>query len=79
MIKSRLTVEEGRTAALKMLSERDRPSALFVATNLLALGTFNGIQLGIRCPDDLAIVAFDDHPWAVVCDPPFNSYPPAGS
>ena len=80
MIKSRLTVEEGRTAAHKILSERNRPTALFVATNLLALGTLIAIkELGLRCPEDVAIVAFDDHPWAEVCDPPTDGYSPTRS
>ena len=70
---SNLAVDEGRQAARQMLSQPERPEALFVATNLLALGTLLALKdLNLHCPDDVAIVAFDDHPWAEVCNPPLT-------
>ena len=72
IMESRLSIEAGKEAALKMLTS-DRPDALFVNNNLLVLGTLLALkELGLCCPDDIAIVAFDDHPWAAVCDPPLT-------
>lgn len=70
---SNLQKEEARQAVHRILSQPQPPTALFVTTNVLALGTLLALkELGLRCPDDVAIVAFDDHPWAEVCDPPLT-------
>jgi LacI family transcriptional regulator len=29
-------------------------------------------EMGLRCPDEIAIVGFDDHPWAAVASPPLT-------
>lgn len=73
IVESSLTIDEGRIAARKILSMPEPPHALFVSTNLLALGTLLALKdLGLRCPEDLALVAFDDHPWAEVSNPPLT-------
>jgi LacI family transcriptional regulator len=70
---SRLSVEEGRKAATRVLSLSDRPDGLFVSNNYLSLGTFLALQdLGLQCPDDVSLVGFDDHPWAAVSCPPLT-------
>jgi len=46
---------------------------LFVNNNFLSLGVLLAIKdLGLRCPEDIAIVGFDDHPWAAISDPPLT-------
>ncbi len=41
------------------------PTAVFVASDIQALGAMTAIQeAGLQCPDDVAIVAFDDIPLA---------------
>lgn len=73
IIESSLTVDDARLAARRILSAQTPPTALFANTNLLALGTLLGIKdIGLKCPDDVALIAFDDHPWAEVCDPPLT-------
>lgn len=50
-----------RRVAEDLLGLADRPSAVFAATDLQALGVLKAArQLGIRVPDDLAIIGFDD-------------------
>ncbi len=73
VVTSQLSPEAGRDAALQLLSRPDRPKALFISNNFLSLGTLLALkELGLRCPDDIALVGFDDHPWAAVSDPPLT-------
>lgn len=73
VITSSLSIEGGRGAMRQLLSLSDRPTALFVNNNLLSLGALLAInELGLRCPEDIALVGFDDHPWAVVSNPPLT-------
>ena len=73
IITSPLNVEAGRQAALDLLTQGDRPTAIFINNNFLSLGTLLAIKdLGLRCPDDIALIGFDDHPWAQVACPPLT-------
>jgi DNA-binding LacI/PurR family transcriptional regulator len=58
----------------ELLAERPRPTALFVAAGDLAtaaLGTASA--LGLSIPSDLALVAFDDHPFYEYFSPPITA------
>lgn len=60
----------GYDATIKLCQGRDRPDALFVANNLMTLGALGAIRdLGLTVPNDLAVVGFDDAPWATLVDP----------
>lgn len=73
VITSTLSIEAGRKAACQLLSRPERPTALFINNNLLSLGVLLAIkELGLRCPEDIALVGFDDHPWAAVSNPPLT-------
>ncbi len=73
IVESALSIEAGREATHKLLSLPDRPTALFVNNNLLSLGTLLAIQdIQLHCPQEIALVAFDDHPWAAVSNPPLT-------
>lgn len=64
----------GYKAACQFLDEEDPPSAMFVANNLMTLGALNAIhEKGLRIPSDIAIVGFDDLPWAQSLDPPLTA------
>jgi len=73
IIPSQLCVEGGRQAMQKLFSQQDMPEAVFINNNLLALGALLEIrELNLRCPEDIGIVSFDDHPWAAVSCPPLT-------
>lgn len=56
-----LTVDQGWRSADRLLAMRPRPTAVFCSSDLLAIGVLNRlIQLGVRVPDDMAIVGYDD-------------------
>jgi LacI family repressor for deo operon, udp, cdd, tsx, nupC, and nupG len=52
----------GHRAALRMLAQPDRPTAVFAASDDMAFGTLLAAQqLGLEVPRDLSVVAIDDH------------------
>ena len=73
---SALTVAEGRGGGERLagLSETRRPTAAVCANDLLALGLLQQcVTLGLRVPDDLAIVGYDDIEFAAAAAVPLTS------
>lgn len=63
----------GATLAEELLALPNRPTALFVANNLMAVGAIEAIhRRKLKIPDDIAIIGFDDLPWADALDPPLS-------
>ena len=55
----------GYASVEKLLSFQPRPTAVFAANDLLAIGVMQAVQnAGLRVPGDMAIVGFDDIPTA---------------
>ena len=70
---SELSIEAGRLATHQLLDLPSPPKALFVNNNLLTLGALHAFkERKIVCPRDMALVGFDEHPWAAVSDPPLT-------
>lgn len=73
VIPSELSVDGGRQSITQLFQRSDRPDAVFINNNLLALGALFGIRdTGLNCPKDIGVVCFDDHPWAAVSCPPLT-------
>jgi LacI family transcriptional regulator len=71
-----LTVAEGRSAGERLagIPARRRPTAAFCANDLLALGLLQQtIGAGLRVPEELAIVGFDDIEFAAAAAVPLTS------
>jgi LacI family transcriptional regulator len=71
-----LTVAAGRGAAQQLadLAAADRPTAVFCANDLLALGVLQEMTLrGLRVPHDVAIVGYDDIEFAAAAAVPLSS------
>ncbi|TMC88577.1 MAG: LacI family transcriptional regulator [Chloroflexi bacterium] len=64
-------IDGGERAALQLLArEAARPTALFVTSGLMIISALQAInQMGLRCPEDIALVGFDDFEWAAVMYP----------
>lgn len=65
------SIESGRTAARLLLHVAPRPTAIFAANDEMAVGAIIELKShGLRVPEDMSVVGFDDIEFA-------NSYDPA--
>ena len=68
------SAREGDSIVERMLAANPRPTALFCANDLVALGVLRSFSAaGVRVPDDCAIVGFDDIEVAALLSPPLTS------
>ncbi|MEU2068059.1 LacI family transcriptional regulator [Streptomyces anulatus] len=70
----RLDVAAGRDAGARLLGLSDRPTAVFCANDLLALGVLQSLfAAGVSVPGDLALVGYDDIEFAAAAAVPLTS------
>jgi DNA-binding LacI/PurR family transcriptional regulator len=63
-----------REATLGLLAERPRPTAILAMGDVFALAAIDAAkELGLRVPDDLSVVGFDDIPIASQLSPPLTT------
>lgn len=63
----------GVAAVEKVLAEFF-PTAIFCTNDLLAIGVIRGLrQRGLRAPDDIAVIGYDDVELAAMTDPPLTT------
>jgi DNA-binding LacI/PurR family transcriptional regulator len=61
-------------AMLKLLDLPRPPTAVFAASDTMAIGALHAIRdRGLRIPDDLALIGYDDLPIAANATPPLTS------
>lgn len=62
--------EGGSSAMLKLLSLQDRPTAIFVSGDEMAMGAIAvAKEMGVRIPEDISIIGFDDIALAKYVEP----------
>ncbi|MCG2798970.1 MAG: LacI family transcriptional regulator [Cellulomonas sp.] len=67
-------LETAREPARELLSRPDRPTAVFAANDLSAIGTMEvALELGLDVPGDLSVIGFDDIPEAARTTPPLST------
>ena len=63
----------GYDAIQRLCGGAGRPDAVFVANNLMTVGALRSLRdLGLRVPEDVRVVGFDDAPWAALVQPPLT-------
>jgi DNA-binding LacI/PurR family transcriptional regulator len=63
------TVEGGAAAMTELLALAERPTAVFAESDEMAYGALRTIRrAGLKIPDDIAVIGFDDHQTAALLD-----------
>lgn len=74
LIERRYDVGEGRQALRQLLGGPRPPTAVICGNDVIAFGAlFEARALGMRIPDDLSIIGFDDLDLASQVDPPLTT------
>ncbi len=68
------SMEEGQRCGVDLLRTRGDLTAVIAANDLLAIGCYGALDdLGLRCPEDVSIVGFNDMPFIDRLRPPLTS------
>jgi LacI family transcriptional regulator len=68
-----LRERSGYLATLELLDTPSRPTAIFSANNQMTIGVLAAIrERGLRIPEDVSLIGFDDLPTAALLTPPLT-------
>lgn len=71
---TRLTVDEGERACVRLLDRRPDVTAIFAANDMLAIGCLRALRhRGIHVPEQVSIVGFNDMQLVDLLDPPLTT------
>mgnify|MGYP003645781374 FL=1 len=74
LIESSLTIEDGRKKMSQLLKLKERPDAVYVASDYAALGALQLLkEQNIKVPEDIALVGFGDEPFTAMVTPSISS------
>ncbi|NCP87628.1 MAG: LacI family transcriptional regulator [Anaerolineae bacterium CG_4_9_14_3_um_filter_57_17] len=66
--------ESGYACMKSLLQSGETVTAVFVASDNVAMGAKSAIrEAGLRVPEDISLMGFDDIPWAKYSDPPLST------
>ncbi|MGX6603164.1 LacI family DNA-binding transcriptional regulator [Micromonosporaceae bacterium Da 78-11] len=66
--------ESGFAAGARLLDRPERPTAIFASNDQMALGVYEAARLrGLRVPQDISVIGFDDLPEARWSAPPLTT------
>jgi len=73
------TRESGVELTDHLLKLPNPPSAIFTGNNLITLGALETIhKYGLKIPDDIALIGYDDMPWSYALNPPLTAVRQSG-
>jgi len=74
LIESSLTLEDGRRQIEKLLALKNRPDAVYVASDFAALGALQVLkEKDIKVPEDIKLVGFGNEPFTSLVTPSITS------
>ena len=66
-------IKHGHDMTVELLTQADRPDAIFTSNSLLTAGAFQAIRdCNLTVPDEVALVGFDETTWGALVDPPIT-------
>ena len=69
-----MSVDGGIAAGKFLVSKGHRPTAIFCANDEMAFGAMHAVQKsGLKVPEDVSIMGFDDTRYAAVANPPLST------
>ncbi len=67
-------IESADAATEALLRLDERPTALFISSGYSAIGALRAIyRCGLRIPDDISVIVFDDLDWTSAYNPPLTA------
>jgi len=74
IVKGGFRFTDGEAAMHALLELDSPPTAVFAYNDIMAIGAMRAVQSrGLRVPDDVSIVGFDDISLALYCNPPLTT------
>jgi LacI family transcriptional regulator len=69
-----LAFQVGFTGAQQLIRSHPELTAIFAENDEIAMGVLNAIwQMGLKIPDDISVVGFDDISYATMITPPLTT------
>jgi LacI family transcriptional regulator len=68
------SVEAGEASCAKLLASGRKVTAIAAANDFLAVGCYTALKkAGLRCPEDVSVIGFDDLPLTAELSPPLTT------
>src|SRR6516162_9529462 len=68
------TIEEGQRCGRDLLAAHSELTAIVAANDMLAVGCYEALdELGLRCPEDISVIGFNDMPFIDRLRPPLST------
>jgi LacI family transcriptional regulator len=67
-------IESGYDKMKELMEQETKPDAVFISNNSMTLGAYKYLkETGIRIPDQVAVLGYDDPDWAEIVEPPITT------
>ena len=74
VVEGNLTIDGAIKATQSLIQHPRRPTAIFCANDEMAMGCIHEIKsAGLRVPEDISVMGFDDTRYAAILDPPLTT------
>ncbi|BCZ48743.1 LacI family transcriptional regulator [Clostridium gelidum] len=74
IVKADFIEESGYHATKRLLSKKNKPTAIFLSNDKMAIASLKAIkEAGLRVPEDISIIGFDDIEAAKYLNPPLTT------